>query len=531
MKPKDIIKQAKATNDELQREQLIRKAFSVNYRAAKLSVKAAFPELLVKLNTDEALFNFIFPEKSKIRTCKCGAKLKFRGVQRGYGTYCSHKCYSVAKDPKEKRAKTNLEKYGAIAPLGSKAILLKAQATNLEKYGSICSAQGKDQQAIILPKLRLKAHQTVKKASRTLFERTGYTYAWQLPITKQRTIEKLNSRWQQRVPEIAKELLKDGITLLQAPNRGEVGWQLKHSCGTKFEVQSLNLAYKCPKCFDNSRSYPEAKVLQLVRNIEQFVISGDRKIITPYELDIVVPHKKIAIEVNGTYWHRADSGTCPILKKTVLAEHQGFKLLHFWDHEVLRKTSIVGSIISNALGTSIKLNARDFDVDLAVSAKESAEFLSLNHLQGPAPASIRLGLRSKSGELCCLLTLAKARFDKKATYEIVRFCSKLGITVRGALSKLFKHAPSGSYVTYADRRFYSGAGYKAIGFEFSHNSIPNYSWVRGTEIISRYDAQKHKLQNLLQVFDSNKSERDNMLSNGFHKVEDCGSAVFRFEKV
>jgi hypothetical protein len=42
--------------------------------------------------------------------------------------------------------------------------------------------------------------------------------------------------------------------------------------------------------------------------------------------------------------------------------------------------------------------------------------------------------------------------------------------------------------------------------------------------------QKHKLNKLLDIFDAEKSEYQNMLDNGFRRVWDCGNMKFIYKK-
>ena len=53
-----------------------------------------------------------------------------------------------------------------------------------------------------------------------------------------------------------------------------------------------------------NRSSIEIEVEQYVKSIYQGeIIIGTRQLIKPFELDIYLPEKKLAIEVNGHYWH------------------------------------------------------------------------------------------------------------------------------------------------------------------------------------------------------------------------------------
>lgn len=52
--------------------------------------------------------------------------------------------------------------------------------------------------------------------------------------------------------------------------------------------------------------------------------------------------------------------------------------------------------------------------------------------------------------------------------------------------------------------------------------------MKGNIRLSRYQAQKHKLKNIVKVFDESKSEIDNMRTDGWLRCEDCGN--YKFEK-
>jgi hypothetical protein len=43
---------------------------------------------------------------------------------------------------------------------------------------------------------------------------------------------------------------------------------------------------------------------------------------------------------------------------------------------------------------------------------------------------------------------------------------------------------------------------------------------------SRIKYQKHKLKDVLSIFDGEKTEYENMKNNGFRRIYDCGNMVF-----
>ena len=81
-------------------------------------------------------------------------------------------------------------------------------------------------------------------------------------------------------------------------------------------------------------------------------------------------------------------------------------------------------------------------------------------------------------------------------------------------------------LTYADLRISQGNLYKELGFSYSHRSSPNYFWVKVHKTLSRYQTQKHKLQELLgDKFDPKLTEVENMHLSGWKRVYDAGNLV------
>ena len=129
------------------------------------------------------------------------------------------------------------------------------------------------------------------------------------------------------------------------------------------------------------------------------------------------------------------------------------------------------------------------------------------------------------------MTFGKCRFNKKYEWELLRFCNKLGYHIPGGASKLLTYfertyKPK-SLISYADRRWSQGKLYRALGFNLDHVSEPNYWYFNNIfSLESRIKYQKHKLKDILEKFDPNLTEVENMIMNGYHRIFDCGNLVF-----
>ena len=287
----------------------------------------------------------------------------------------------------------------------------------------------------------------------------------------------------------------------------------------------------CPKC---ASSFADSSSEIALADSFPLFKRHDRTIIKPKELDLVSHDHKLAIEVNGVYWH--SSKFLPSryhLEKTDEVEAKGYQLLHFWDFEVNEQPDLVKSMIASKLRASNKMHARKCSV-LSVDASQARAFEEENHLQGyTGGESVRYGL-IYNGILVALMTFGKSRFDKNYDWELIRFCCLQGHTVVGGASKLFKHFlnhHSGSIMSYANRRISSGGLYRALGFREVARTEPNYFWfsLRNGARLSRQKCQKHRLASVLgDRFDAEKTEKENMMENGYVQCFDAGNIKYEY---
>ena len=150
-----------------------------------------------------------------------------------------------------------------------------------------------------------------------------------------------------------------------------------------------------------------------------------------------------------------------------------------------------------------------------------------NHIQGYIPSKTKLGL-IYNNELVSCIGIGKSRFNSNET-EVIRFCNKLNTKVIGGLSKLLKHSGYNELISYVDLRYFDGSGYEKSGFELLGKSRPSYIYTNGTEILSRYQCQKHKLAKLLgDRFDPSMTEEENMTMSRYFKIYDCGTLKYKY---
>lgn len=275
----------------------------------------------------------------------------------------------------------------------------------------------------------------------------------------------------------------------------------------------------------------ENDVIGFLRNNNIEFELRNRSIVKPQELDIVIHSHKLAIECNGSYWHSELNGKDKQyhLRKTTSVKNYGYELFHIWEHEWILKKDIIRSMLQSRLGQTTVVYGRS-TVVREVSYTEERAFLNNNHIQGYVASKYCYGLYHND-RLVSLMSFSKSRYDH-GKIELLRFCNLAGTTVVGGASKLFKYftecvQSANTIISYSHRDKFTGALYLSLGFSYSHSTLPAYYYTKDyVSFENRLKFQKHKLPNLLNTFDQNRTEWENMQDNGYDRIWDCGNDVW-----
>lgn len=493
-------------------------------------------------NLNERVYYILFGRPN----CKSGKERKFLTFSRGYG-YCSRSefCACLQKDTSaasqkhwrekteaqlqeihEKRTQTNINKYG----------VNNAGQTDKAKKNRERLYQDSSKVATIINK--------IKKTKQALYGDESYNNIKKRKVT---CIEKYGSEEfvssqeykRQRKKSLLKKEPKKAL-LYDVELLGKIA-QEKTPAEIASELGYVNSSSVIQRLKTFGLDYKRGRVVSLLEeDLKSFVrdhysgpiISGSRKIIPPYEIDIYLPEEKFGIELNGLFWHSESQGKdCRYhLEKTERCLEQGINLVHIWDFEWRDQKQIVQSRILHKLGSATaKVMARDCNVSV-ISRETRREFLNTNHAQGDIGGSINLGLFHDK-ELIAVAVFSKPRFNRNYNFEWLRFCGKNNTLIQGGAGKLLKHFirthNPPSIISYADRRWGEGEVYTSLGFEFLRNTKPNYWYTSNYQtLLNRIKFQKHKLSRVLTEYDTSLTESENMHQNGFDRVWDCGNAVY-----
>ena len=287
----------------------------------------------------------------------------------------------------------------------------------------------------------------------------------------------------------------------------------------------------CPKCTGGKSKAEETLRKYIEHRYGGVVISNDRQIIKPYEIDIVLPELKIAIEYCGLYWHSNKfKDSTYHLKKLEACNKAGYRLITIFEDEWAHHETIVKHKLLCILNapTGLRTYARKCKIDTITSNDVYTKFLNNNHVQGEVNASVKLGLYHEG----ILVAVMGLRNTCNSVYDLNSFASSYNVV--GGFSKLlsyFKRNYDWSEIyTFADRRWSEGDLYLKTGFEHVHNTQPNYFYIKKDIRESRHKYMKHKLKTLLSSFDSSLSETQNMENAGINRIYDCGNMKFVMKK-
>jgi hypothetical protein len=432
---------------------------------------------------------------------------------------------AIMSDQVRKKYKDTLfEKYGTISsPFENEEIKNKANETNIKKYGDKYASKNKD--------IADKISKSLK--GRILPRNNFIDIKWEKLLVYQEETG--------MVPLFNKEFL------IENKLNWEFGNKFLFQCNKCLSITEVGLGGGylpcCHKC-SNFRGYSlieEELIVFLKQHIDIDISNLNRRDILPsrLELDIYLPDFNIAIEVNGVYWHSESMGKYRDyhLHKTIKCNEKNLELIHIFDFEWLKKKEIIKSMLLNKLGkTPNRIYARKCEIREISETHIVKEFLIFNHIQGYTHASVNLGLYYNN-ELVACMTFGKNRFKKQSNeWEMVRFCNKLNTNIIGGASRLFKYFNKNlnsnklNIISFSDRRFFNGGLYKQLGFDFDKFTKPSYFYWKNERVYNRMSYQKHKLHKLLEIFDNNKTEYQNMLDNKFIRIWDCGNSKWTYNQ-
>jgi len=381
----------------------------------------------------------------RLETCgssECRITLKNkRTAETCLANYGVH--HPMKTDVVKAKQKNTFNKIYGKHPTKNKCVQEKRAKTNLEKYGVKTPAIEQS-----------RINHSVKKRKQTTFRH--YT----------------EHIWPKRVQRFKDDLQIETHSEFMGSNYPVI---FSHSCGTTWNGYFKPVPV-CPNC---SASQEELSLRSYLDELGVNYIKNDRAVISPYEIDIFIPELKIGIEMNGAYWHREGGAGLSLQKKSELAKDKGIGLIHIFDFEWNEKRDVVKSRIRYVLQlTQNKIMARKCEVKVILKL-DCLNFLSITDSQESTDADIFIGL-FHNNMLVSVLALQK---NTNTNFQIIRFSSELNTVIVDGFSKMLNYVIREFKITeliaHSDSRFYTGSVYEKAGFTCVEICEPSYFWLNG----------------------------------------------------
>ena len=445
--------------------------------------------------------------------------------------------------------------HGVSCPLKNEIVKEKGKQTKKERYDNEYYTNRDKAKQTNKDRNGDEYYNNKEKAEETCLINLGVRHSQQNSIVKEKTIQTNLIKLGVKCSFQSKDVIKK-INITKNKN-----FLKKYKEYNIIKIKDYLLTVKCDKCNKNfiilkdlfynrikldttmclncnpicGDSDTQIEIYNFIKeNYSGEIISNDKTILKPKELDIYLPELKLAFEYNGLWCH--DERYRPKnyhLNKSDGCEKKGIQLIHIWGDDWSYKKDIIKSMILNKLNKNLnKIYARKCEIK-KLDSKTSKDFLNNNHIQGFVGSPIRLGLYYND-ELVSLMTFGKKRLFMKQksseedVYELLRFCNKLNTSVIGGASRLFqyfiKNYNPKIINTYADRSYSNGNLYKQLGFTFIHKTEPNYYYVIDGIRKHRFGFRKDVL--VKQGFDSNKTEHEIMLERKIYRIFNAGNLKY-----
>ena len=280
------------------------------------------------------------------------------------------------------------------------------------------------------------------------------------------------------------------------------------------------------------QSKDENEIKTLIINEGFEIIPNDRKILKGKEIDIVIPSLKMGIEYNGNKFHTEYyGGKYPNfhLDKLVVANQNGYQLLHIFEDEWVNNKELVTNKIKHLLGKSSgnKIGARKCIIK-EISNKEKDDFLNKYHIQGCDKSLIKYGAYYND----ILVGVMTFKFITPIEYELNRFSTNFEYIIPGLASKILKQFiktyGAKKIISFADRRWTLNSNdnlYTKLGFELVDITKPDYRYYN-TKIdrYKRFHKYNFRRSNLHKKYglSMDLTEKEMTKQLGYDRIWDCG---------
>lgn len=267
----------------------------------------------------------------------------------------------------------------------------------------------------------------------------------------------------------------------------------------------------------------------------------------PMELDLYIPDYKVAIEVNGIYYHSIEVMKQSDLydavggkenyhrMKTDLCKEKGIQLIHLWEDDLLDSYDVCLNLVKSKCRlrgwtdlNATKVYARKCIIK-QVSTEEARGFYQNNHIQGWGHG-IPIGLFHE-GTLVALMSMRRScdNTQDKGSWELNRFATSCCVV--GGFEKLLHYFISEykiiRIISYADLAVSDGNLYEKHGFTLVDEVPVDYKYVYRRKRYHKFNFRKQRFKEDPDLeYQEGLSEVELSRLNGINRIYDCGKLKY-----
>lgn len=131
------------------------------------------------------------------------------------------------------------------------------------------------------------------------------------------------------IQQKSKQTLREKYGVENIAKSQQIKLQKKQTCLQRYDYITPLINIKYIKY-----SKKQKEVLQFIKSFYNgVIIQNDKAIIKPYQLDIVLPQLRLAIEFNGSYWHSIQNTHDKNyhLNKILKCNEQNYRVVNIWE--------------------------------------------------------------------------------------------------------------------------------------------------------------------------------------------------------
>lgn len=292
---------------------------------------------------------------------------------------------------------------------------------------------------------------------------------------------------------------------------------IQSGCSEEY-IRQIQIKNNLPRLEGVNRSSHEKELCKYLDSLGIKYETNKKGIIGKYEIDVWIPSHKLAIEINGVYWHSEKFVKNDYhYTKRKLAEDNGIRLIQIFEDTWIDKKDIVLSHISHCLGLSTKkIYARKCEVIIDIPIQDRKQFFENTHIQGYANSNFSIGLKYNDEYVAMMLFMNDT---------LVRYATKYHVV--GGFSKLLKHSGKQHIKTFVDYTLFDGNMYEKCGLIKTRELPPDYKYLYRNRLHHKFNFRKQRFKTDDNLgYHDGLSERELAKLNNIRRVYDAGKGVY-----